>query len=94
MTQHILHTLSNSTATRLTPIGTHSGRDVTIQNVDGSAYVYIGGNDSVTSSNYGFRLAPNFAISFELPGKDGLFAISSIDGAKAAVIITGLEQGS
>lgn len=42
MTSHALTTLSSSTATKLTPNGTHGGMDITIQNTDGSAYVYIG----------------------------------------------------
>jgi hypothetical protein len=94
MTTHALTTLSSSTATRLTPLGIHSGMDITIQNVNSSGYVYIGGDDTVSNTNYGFRILPNHSISFELPGKDGLFAISSTNGMSLAMIKTNLEKGS
>jgi hypothetical protein len=90
MTTHALTELSNTTATRLTPNGIHSGMDITIQNTDESAYVYLGGED-VTSSNYGYRLAPSAAWSIELPGQDALYAISSVNNSKVAILKTGLE---
>lgn len=93
MTIHSLITLSSSTATRLTPNGLHSGMDITIQNVDESAYVYVGGED-VTTSNYGYRLMPNAAISFELPGRDALYAVSDTNGSQIAVLKTNLETGN
>lgn len=93
MTQHILTTLSNTTATRLTPNGIHSGMDITIQNVNDTAYVYIGGED-VSVSNYGYRIAPNNAWSIELPGMDALYAISDINESYAAVLKTNIETGS
>jgi hypothetical protein len=92
MVTHSLVTLSNSTATRLTPLGLHSGMDITIQNVHASATVYIGG-DGVTSSNYGYRLLAGNAISFELPGRDSLYAVSSTNGTQVAVLKTNLEIG-
>jgi len=94
MTLHSLTTLSNSTATRLTPIGLHSGMDITLQNVNSSGYIYVGGNSDTSSTYYGFRIMPNHSISFELPGKDALYAISSIDEMKLAVIQTTLESGA
>jgi hypothetical protein len=93
MTTHSLTTLSSSSATRLTPAGTHSGMDITLQNVNSSGYIYIG-SSSVSSTNYGFRIMPNHSISFELPGKDSLYAIASINSMKVAVIQTGIEVGS
>lgn len=93
MTTHALITLSNETATRLTPNGLHSGMDITIQNVHESAYVYLGGEDA-TTSDYGYRLMPNSAISFELPGRDALYAVSDTDGSQVAVIKTNLETGN
>lgn len=93
MTTHALTTLSSSAATRLTPLGVHSGMDITIQNVHVSAYVYIGGTD-VTAENYGYRLAPGSAVAWELPGKDALFAISNTNGSKIAVLKTNLETGA
>lgn len=91
MTEHALITLSNTTATRLVPNGVHSGMDITLQNVNDEGYIYIGG-ENVTSSNYGFRIIPGHAISFELPPKDALFAISSINSMKLAKIQIGLEH--
>jgi hypothetical protein len=93
MTQHLLTTLSNTSATRLTPNGTHSGLDITIQNVHGSANVYIGGI-GVTSSNYGYRISADNAWSVELSGKDALYAISSVNGSQVAVLQTSLESGN
>ena len=93
MTSHALTTLSNSTATRLTPNGVHSGMDITIQNVHASAYVYLGG-EGVTSASYGYRLNPASAISFELPGKDALYAITDTNSSQVAVLKTNLDSGN
>ncbi len=93
MTMHALTPLSSSSATRLTPDGTHSGMDITIQNIDGSAYVYIGG-EGVTTSSYGYRLNPGSAISFELPGKDAIYAITDTNNSQIAVMKTNLESGN
>ena len=93
MTQHALTTLSSSSATRLTPIGLHSGMDITIQNVHESAYVYIGG-EGVTSNNYGYRIAPGSAWSIELTGVDAIYAISSVNGSNVAVLQTSLDTGN
>jgi hypothetical protein len=90
MTQHSLTTLSNTSATRLTPLGAHGGLDFTIQNVNETGYIYIG-SEGVTSSNYGFRISPNQSISFELASPDFLYAISSIDAMIAATLQTNLE---
>lgn len=92
MTAHILHTISDSAVTRLTPNGTHSGMDFTIQNVNDTGYIYVGGTETLSSTNYGFRILPNHSISFELPPKDALFAIASANGMKAAVISMNLES--
>jgi len=83
MTAHILHTLSNTSATRLTPNGTHSGMDFTVQNVNDTGYIYLGGTESVSSTDYGFRILPNHSISF---------AIASANGMKAAVLSMNLES--
>jgi len=91
MTSHALTTLSSSTATRITPNGIHSGLDITIQNTDGSAYVYLGA-EGVTVSDYGYRLAPGAAWSVELPGTDALYAITDTNNSKIAVLWTGLEN--
>ena len=93
MTTHSLTTLSNTTATKLTPDGTHSGLDVTIQNVHATAIVYVGGV-GVTSNNYGYRLGPATAFSIELSGRDSLYAITDTNSSKVAVLKTSLESGS
>lgn len=93
MVKHSLLSLSSSTATALSPTVTHAGTDITIQNVNESGYIYVG-NESVTTTSYGFRILPNHSISFELPGTDSLYAVSSVNGMNAAVIMTGLEVGN
>lgn len=90
MTQHALTSLSNTEAIRITPNGIHSGMDITLQNVNTEAYVFIGG-EGVTTTNYGYRISPNNGWAIELPGKDALYAISDVDGANVAVLWTGLE---
>lgn len=90
-TTHNLYTLSNTGATRLTPLGMHSGMDITLQNVNPEGYIYIGG-EGVTSSNYGYRLSPNNAVAWELPEKDVLYAIADTDGLNLAVLKTSLEK--
>jgi hypothetical protein len=93
MTTHALTTLSNSSATLLTPNGTHSGLDVTVQNVHASALVYLGGVN-VSSTNYGYRLDPGTAWSVELSGRDALYAITDTNTSKVAVLKTNLELGN
>ena len=93
MTAQNLVTLSNSSITRLSPNGTHSGLDFTMQNVNASGYIYLG-NESVSDTNYGFRLYPNQAISIELNGRDSIYAIASASDMKVAVLSVALESGS
>lgn len=92
MTAHNVYTLSDTTATQITPNGTHSGMDITIQNVNSVGHIYVGG-EGVTSSSYGFRIMPNHSISFELNGRDDLFLIAENNGMGAAVISIKLEEG-
>lgn len=89
-TIHNIYSLSTTEATRLTPPGVHSGMDITIQNVNNTGFIYIGG-EGVTSLNYGYRLSPDNAVSFELPGTDELYAIAGDAGSLLAVIKTNLE---
>lgn len=92
MATHELKTIG-TTPVRLTPNGLHSGMDITIQNVNADGYLYVGGNSTLSSSNYGYRIAPETAISFELPGMDALYLVGSTANLKAAIVITGLENG-
>jgi len=94
MINHDLVTLSNTAATRLTPEGNvHSGLDMTVQNVNESGYIYLGG-EGVTSSDYGYRLSPNNAFSVELSGYDHLYAIAGTNGLSLSVLTSNLEHGS
>jgi hypothetical protein len=65
--------------------------DITIQNISEEAIVYVGG-ESVTAASYGFKLSPGAAISFELPPKDALYAISDTDASSVAIMKIGLED--
>jgi hypothetical protein len=91
MTEHSIITVGDSSPVRLTPNGVHSGMDITLQNVNSSGYLYIGG-EAVTADNYGYRLLPNHAISFELPPKNALYAIASAPNLKIAKLNIGLES--
>ena len=91
-TYHELLTLSDETATELTPEGrVHSGLDLTIQNVHETATVYIG-SETVTALDYGFKLEPGVGFSVELNPRDQLFAISDTDGSTAALLRVLLED--
>ena len=94
MASHKIYTLNDSTPTRVTPRPIHSGVDVTVQNLDGSDFVYVGVNETLSTTNYGFKILPNSAISFELPGSDTIFLIGSAASVQAAVLIIGLEEGN
>ena len=89
MTIHSLITLSDTTPVRLTNSGLHSGRDITIQNVDSEAYVYIGGT-GVSSNDYGYRINPDSAISFSLLSPDTIYAVSDTNESKIAVMHVGI----
>lgn len=89
-----LVTLSNTTPTKLTPNGKHSGIDITLQNVNDTGYIYIGGTDTTSSTNYGFRIMPNHSFSIELNGNDAIYAIASVNGMSLAVLKARLESGS
>jgi hypothetical protein len=93
MTTHAIYNLSNSQATLVTPNGVHSGMDITIQNVNSSGFVYIGG-ETVTSSDYGYRISPGQAWSVELSGRDSIYAVSNNPGAVIAVLNFSLEEGN
>ena len=91
MTAHRIE-LIGAVAKRITPNGTHSGMDITLQNVGASGYVYVGGDGVSTTTNYGYRILPDHAISFELPGLDALYLIADNADTPVAIITTGLEQ--
>jgi len=90
MTTHNLYSVSNITATPITP-GKDSGFDITIQNVSAVGDLYLG-SSTVSSTNYGFKLVPGAAFSVELAGEDDLFAIASQENTQAAVLRVNLER--
>lgn len=93
MTMHSLITLNSQNPTLLSPPGVHSGCDLTMQNANDTGYIYLG-DSTVSSTSYGFRIMPNHSISFELPGKNNMYAVSSSNGMKVAVMTTNLEAGN
>lgn len=68
-----------------------NGRDVTIQNNNATANIFIGGSD-VSVVNYGFKLTPGAGISFELDGSDNIFAVSDANPAFAWILSVKLEK--
>ena len=91
-TYHELVTLSDSESTELTPPGKiHSGLDLTVQNIDEAATVYIGAAN-VSASNYGFKIVPGAGFSVELNPRDQLYAISDTDESEVALLRVLLED--
>ena len=94
MASHGVVTLNIGTPVRLTPNGMHSGMDITIQSVNEDGWIYVGANDTVSPTNYGYRIAPNNAWSVELPGREVLWVTSSIDLMSIAVFKIDLERSA
>lgn len=90
MTAHRIE-LIGAVAKRITPNGTHSGMDITIQNVNESGNIYVGGI-GVSTTTYGYKIMPNTAISFELPPRDALYLIADEANSQAAILSIGLED--
>ena len=91
-TVHDTHTLTTSgTAYEILEARGGNGRDVTIQNNNASANVFIGG-PGVTTSDFGFKLLPSAAISFELDGADSIWAVSSTSSATVNTMSILLER--
>lgn len=91
MTTHEAYTLSSSgVAYEILPARGGNGRDVTIQNNNATATIMIGGA-GVTTTNYGFKLVPGAAISFELDGDDAIWAVSGTSGIDVHIMTVKLE---
>ena len=91
-TYHELVVLSDTSETELTPEGkVHSGLDLTMQNIDEEAIVYLGG-EGVTTENYGYKLEPGDGFSIELNPRDQLYAISDTDESEVALLRVLLED--
>jgi hypothetical protein len=67
--------------------------DITIQNLDETAYIYIGG-ENVNPEDFGYRISPNNAWSVELAGRDAIYAITDVDNSYIAILKTSLESGN
>jgi hypothetical protein len=92
MTTHNLAYLPDAeSAVRITPNGQHSGMDITLQNVNSTATIYIGG-EGVYSGNYGYKIDPGSAFSVELSGFDAIYAASSESGSYLATLMFSLED--
>jgi hypothetical protein len=60
----------------------------TVQNIDGSANVYIG-DSSVSTSSYGVKLVPGAIASFENVARgSGFYAITDSNGSQVAILQT------
>lgn len=91
MTTHQAYTLTTAnTAYEIIPARQGNGRDVTIQNNNATALIYIGG-EGVTSTSYGFKIVPGAAISFELDGEDSIWAVSNSSGVDVHIMRVRLE---
>lgn len=86
---HEMFEIDSSQAVAITPLK-HSGRDVTIQNLDPSAELYIGG-PNVSTTNFGYRIGPNSAWSIELRRDETIYAIASAP-VPVSVLSGGLES--
>lgn len=56
-----------------------------VQNVSADGYVYLG-SDSVSETNYGFRISPNQAFTIEMASSQRMYAIASTSGVQVCVM--------
>ena len=95
---HAIVGLNSSTATSLfsdpavtgliEPTFSYMVNPLSIQNVDSSATVYLGGA-GVTSSSYGISLAPGAVVTIDTLGPtELLYAISSASSNVAVLMVT------
>lgn len=92
MTIQNMYTLSDTYSTLISPPNTHSGVDLTVQNINDAGYIYVG-NSEVSTVSFGYRLSPGHAMSFELSGKDSLYVIASNPNMRISVLTLNLEIG-
>jgi len=60
------------------------GVSVSVQNLNGSNYVYIG-NSGTSSASYGFRLSPGQAWTADIDPSDALFVATSDTSSQIAI---------
>jgi hypothetical protein len=78
--------------TRITPAGTHSGVDITIQNTS-TSNIFIGTDQYVAMTWYGHKLEAGKSVAFSVGPNDALWVISdSPTGAEVAVLTLGLTN--
>ena len=86
---HQVLTLYASATVQISPIaGTIpdycEGMTLSVQNLNGSNYVYLG-NSGTSSVSYGFRLAPGQAWSADIDPSDALFVATSDTSSQIAI---------
>lgn len=64
---------------------TPTTKTLVVQNINDSGYIYLG-SESVTSTDYGFKLFPGQGFTIEMSAFSKLYAIASAAGIKAAVM--------
>ena len=80
-------TLSTTTPTELTIQDTvQSANTLVVQNNNDSGYLYLGTN-SVSSTNYGYKLFPGQGFTIELSAYSRIYAIASANTMTAAVMV-------
>ena len=91
MTTHNVVTLTTAgTAYQIIEAKGGNGNDVTLQNNNTTGDILLGGS-GVSDLSYGFKLVPGSAISFELDGKDSIWAASTTAGVTLNVMTINLE---
>lgn len=77
MIRHSLKALSTTVPVELTIEDSINGTNTFIvQNVSETEYIYIG-NNTVSSSNFGFKIYPKQAFTVELRPNDKVYAVGS-----------------
>lgn len=78
--------------TQITPVGTHSGVDVTIQNLS-TNNIFIGTDEYVGQLNHGHKLEAGKSVAFSVAPQDSLWLNSdSPVGAQVAILTLGLTK--
>jgi hypothetical protein len=87
MIRHTLKTLDISIPVQLTIDDvSQSPNTLVVQNVNTDGYIYLG-NETVSSTNYGFRLEPSQAFTSELSPYNRLYAVCSAGTMTATVMV-------
>lgn len=90
-TQLRIEQLGKTTPVLITPPGTHSGVDITIQN-NGTNYDVLVGDQNVGQSQYGHKIAAGKAVAFTVAPNDSLYIISTGEFADVSILTLGLVK--